>query len=179
MSNVAAFIDRDGTVCKHVPYLSSVENFELLPTVPRGIRRLNDAGIHTIIVTNQSGIRREYFARKDAVAIHEEMVNQLRAEDATLDGIYLCPHHPDDHCNCRKPNPGMLREASQADDIALDESYMIGDRASDIEAGRRVGCRTILFPSSETARNPTDIDADYTVETFDEAAKVMISDRDV
>lgn len=177
LRSVAAFIDRDGTICKHVPYLSSVDNVELRPTVASGIRRLNDAQIPVIVVTNQSGIGRGYFDRADAEAIHSEIVDRLGAENATLDDIYLCPHHPDDGCDCRKPEPGMLREASAAHGVALEGSYVIGDRWSDIEAGRRVGCTTILFPSTETSRDPAEIDADHTVQSFEAAASIVASGR--
>lgn len=175
MPEVAAFIDRDGTLCRHVPYLSSVENFELLPTAAPGVRRLNEAGVRTVVVTNQSGIGRGYFDRADADQIHERMVERLATADAQLDDILLCPHHPDANCDCRKPEPGLFLEAADTHDIALEESFVVGDRRSDLEAGRRLGCTTILFPSPETAVSPGEIESDYTVSRFDDAAGIIVS----
>jgi D-glycero-D-manno-heptose 1,7-bisphosphate phosphatase len=175
LGETAAFVDRDGTVCEHVPYLSTVAEFELLPTVADGIRRLNRAGVEVVVVTNQSGIGRGYFTRAEADAVNAEMRARLAARGADLTDVYLCGHHPDAGCDCRKPAPGLLLAAAADHGIALEESYVVGDRASDVEAGRRVGCTTILFPSPETARDPAAVAADHTVESFAQAAEIVRS----
>lgn len=175
LTEPAVFLDRDGTVCKHVPYLSTVERFELLPTAAEGIRRLNKRGWPVIVVTNQSGIGRGYFSRDDAAAVHREMEARLRAAGAAVDDVYLCPHHPEDECKCRKPEPGLLRRAAVDHGIELTASVIVGDRASDIAAGRRVGCTTVLFPSPETC-SIDEIPADYTVNSFVEATERVLSE---
>lgn len=173
MGDSAVFLDRDGTICAHVPYLSSPDRFELLPTVPEGGRRLESLSVKLLVTTNQSGVGRGYFSRADMEAVNDEMVRALGSEGVTIDDVYVCPHTPSDDCACRKPEPGLLEAAAAEHDIDLATSFMIGDRRSDIRAGRRAGCTTILFPSSETQIDPATVDADHVVETFAEAADIV------
>lgn len=167
-------LDRDGTVCKHVPYLSSPDRFELLPTVAEGIQALETAGVPRIVVTNQSGIGRGYFERADAERVNDAMRRALDYAGTSIDDVYLCPHHPADDCDCRKPEPGMLRAAARDHDIALPSSYVVGDRESDIGAGNRVGCTTVLFPSPETDINPGETAADHVVDSFRDAVDIIL-----
>lgn len=175
MDNVAVFLDRDGTVCEHVPYLSAPERFELRPTVPAGGRLLESLPVKLLVTTNQSGVGRGYFSRADMERVNDEMVRSLASEGVTVDDIYVCPHAPSDDCQCRKPEPGMLEAAASDHGVDLAASFMVGDRRSDVRAGRRAGCTTILFPSTETQADPTAIDADHVVETFREAAEIIQS----
>ncbi len=143
--NRAVFIDRDGTICRDVPYCSRPEDFELLPGVEEGIKLLNKSGFKVVVITNQSGIARGYFTEEMLARIHEKMSEDLAKGGARVDAIYYCPHLPDDNCECRKPKPTLLFRA--ASDLAIDirQSYIIGDREMDIEMGRRAGCRAALL----------------------------------
>ncbi len=143
--NRAVFMDRDGTIGRDVPYCSHPEDFELLPGVEEGIGLLNKDGFKVVIITNQSGIARGYFTAETLAEIHEKMCVDLAQAKAHVDAIYYCPHHPDEGCNCRKPNPTLMFRA--AADLAIDisRSYMIGDREMDLETGRRAGCRASLL----------------------------------
>lgn len=142
--NKAVFIDRDGTVNRDVLYCSCPEDFELLPDVAEGISLLNKHGFKVIVVTNQSGIARGYFTEQTLAKVHDKMRGDLAKYNARIDAIYYCPHHPDDNCECRKPQPKMLFRAASELDIDLRQSYVIGDSDMDVEMGRRAGCKAAI-----------------------------------
>ncbi len=124
--------------------MNHVSRFRILPRVADSIRRLNEAGLPVIVVTNQSGIGRGYFPESLVHSVHEIMTQQLEAAGARLDGIYYCPHTSADGCECRKPNIGMLERAGREHGIDLLRSFVVGDRHGDIELARRAGSRSIL-----------------------------------
>lgn len=138
------FLDRDGTIIQEVGYLSDPGAIELIPGAARAIRLINHLGLRTVVVSNQSGIARGYFPISLAEEINRQLMDLLAHEGARFDGMYYCPHHPDDRCACRKPEPGMLRRAAEDLHINLPLSYLVGDKADDIEAIRRVGGKGIL-----------------------------------
>jgi D-glycero-D-manno-heptose 1,7-bisphosphate phosphatase len=115
----AIFIDRDGTLTEEVGYVNHPKRLRLLPRSAEAIRRLNRAGLKAVMVTNQTGVARGYFSDEVLQAVNEELVSQLKAEGAYLDGLYVCMHHPTMGeppyravCDCRKPKPGLLRRAA-------------------------------------------------------------------
>jgi D-glycero-D-manno-heptose 1,7-bisphosphate phosphatase len=147
----AVFLDRDGTINEEVGYLDRPEKLRLIPGAAGAIRLLNAGGFRTVVVTNQSGIARGFFDEATVAAIHARLAELLRAEGASLDGFYFCPHHPTagkgDYlrtCGCRKPEPGLLLRALEELRLAPQRSFMIGDTLKDIEAGTRAGVRGIL-----------------------------------
>ncbi len=140
----AVFLDRDGTIIEEVGHLGDPERLSLIPGSAEAIRLLNEASIPVILATNQAGVGRGYFPAGMVEAIHERLAEHLARQDGRLDGIYYCPHHPSEQCGCRKPNPGMLMRAAQEQGIDVRRSFMVGDTVSDVDAGRRVGCRTVL-----------------------------------
>jgi D-glycero-D-manno-heptose 1,7-bisphosphate phosphatase len=151
MAHKAVFLDRDGTVNEEVGYVNHVERFTLLPRVGEAIRLLNQNGLKTVVITNQSGVARGYFPESLVRLVHKKMQELLKKDGAHLDGIYYCPHHPDvgappyrQKCRCRKPEPGLIEEAVMDLDLDLRSSYMIGDRGVDIEFAHRVGAKGIL-----------------------------------
>ena len=145
MANRAVFIDRDGTIAKNINYCSRPEDFELLPHTAKAISLLNQHGFKVIVITNQSGIARGYFTEEMLAKIHEKMKSELAKEGAWVDAIYYCPHHPDDNCQCRKPEPKLALQAAKDHDIELDSSFVVGDLQMDIDLGKAIGCRTILI----------------------------------
>jgi histidinol-phosphate phosphatase family protein len=149
MRNRAVFIDRDGTINVNVEYLDDPDEFMMYPSVAEGIKILKEHGFKIIVVTNQSGIARGYFSEKTLEKIHQKMKNELSKKGAKIDAIYYCPHHPDEDCNCRKPNTGMFEKAIKDFDIDTKHSYVIGDRMLDVEAGYKLGCKTILVPEDK------------------------------
>jgi D-glycero-D-manno-heptose 1,7-bisphosphate phosphatase len=141
----AVFLDRDGTVSEEVGYLNHVSRFRLLPCAAHSIRRLNDVGYPVFVVTNQSGVSRGYFPESLVHAVHQLMLQQLHsAAGAHLDGVFYCVHGAGEGCECRKPKIGMLTRAAREHGIDLAQSFVVGDRHSDIELARRAGARSIF-----------------------------------
>ncbi len=146
----AVFLDRDGTINVEKEYLYRIDQFEFIAGVPQAIRLLNQAGFLVIVVTNQSGIARGYYTEEDVEQLHRHISRELERHNAHVDAWLYCPHHPDGRgsyalsCDCRKPLPGMLREAARRYDIDLERSFMVGDKLADVEAGRAAGCTSIL-----------------------------------
>jgi len=155
----AVFLDRDGVLIADVDHLTSVEQVRVLPRAPEALARLRAAGWKLIIATNQSVVARGWISEERLREIHQAVLTQLRARDAEIDAVYYCPHHPDGAvpeyrqvCDCRKPNPGMLLKAASEWDLDLSQSVIVGDAPSDIEAGRRAGCRAVLIPCAKGRR---------------------------
>jgi histidinol-phosphate phosphatase family protein len=141
--NRAVFIDRDDTVAKDVPYCHDPDLFNLYEGVPEAIRRLNESGFKVIMITNQSGIGRGYFTLDELNAVNSKMCREIEAKGGHLDDIFYCPHTPEDHCSCRKPEIGMGIQAIMKHGINPKRSFMVGDHDKDIEFGKRLGCRSI------------------------------------
>ena len=147
----AVFLDRDGTINVEKEYLHKVEDFEFIPGAPEAIKRLKDAGLLVIVVSNQSGIARGYFDEQAVETLHQYIQSELADYGTSIDAFYFCPHHPEKGlgpykvaCDCRKGNPGMLLQAAREHDIDLQRSFMVGDKLADIEAGERAGCQSLL-----------------------------------
>ena len=160
----AVFLDRDGTINVEKDYLYRVEDFEFIPGAPQAIRLLNEAGFLVVVVTNQSGVARGYYTEEDVDILHRHISAELAKVGSRVDAWYYCPHHPSGRgsyslpCHCRKPLPGMLREAALRHGIDLAASVMIGDKLADVEAGLAAGCRTVLvrtgYGAAEEAHVP-------------------------
>ncbi len=147
----AVFLDRDGTINAEKDYLHRVEDFEFIPGAPEAISRLNDAGFVVLVVSNQAGIARGYFEPRAVEILHDHLQSELAYFGAHIDGFYFCPHHPTEglggyrrECDCRKGKPGLLLQAAEEHGIDLAQSYMVGDKASDVEAGVAAGCTPLL-----------------------------------
>jgi histidinol-phosphate phosphatase family protein len=159
----AVFLDRDGTLIEHVPYLSDPELVRLLPGAAEALKQLRRAGFACVLVTNQSAIGRGMLTEDRLAEIHAELYRQLAAAGTTLDGTYYCPNAPTDddrtvvECQDRKPGPGMLRRAAAELNLELGSSWMVGDLISDVLAGLNAGCRSILVQSGQSS--PADVDA--------------------
>jgi D-glycero-D-manno-heptose 1,7-bisphosphate phosphatase len=137
-------IDRDGTLIEDRDYLADPAGVRLLPGAVEAIAAANRARVPVVVVSNQSGIGRGYFAETDLTAVNARLVELLAAAGAHLDGLYHCPHLPGDGCRCRKPAPGLAEQA--ASDLALDlsRSFVIGDKEADVALGRAVGATALL-----------------------------------
>ncbi len=137
-------VDRDGTLNVEKHYLSDPDQLELLPGAAEGLRAFREMGFGIAVLTNQSGIARGYFDLDRLDQIHARLVQLLAAEGVAVDGIYLCPHGPDDDCACRKPLPGMVQQAQAEHGFDPAQSVMIGDKLVDVEMGKAVGALSIL-----------------------------------
>mgnify|MGYP003333570688 FL=1 len=136
LKGVTIFLDRDGTLNPDPGYISSPDQFELFPGVAAALARLTRAGARLVVVTNQSGVGRGLFSSADLEAIHAKLRRLLQDAGVSLEAIYVCPHHPDERCACRKPETGMIDRAVRELRIDLSRSYLIGDHAKDMEIGR-------------------------------------------
>lgn len=144
--NKAVYLDRDGIINQKLEndYVKNWDEFNFLPGAIEAIKAITEKGYLVIVVTNQRGIARGLMTEKDLEEIHRRMCEELQKHGAHIDDIFFCPHDIKDNCNCRKPKPGMLIEAQKKWNIDFAQSYIIGDSESDIEAGKRVGCKGIL-----------------------------------
>jgi D-glycero-D-manno-heptose 1,7-bisphosphate phosphatase len=147
----AVFVDRDGCLIEEAGYINHVSRVRLLPRSAAAVRRLNAAGVPVVVATNQAGIARGYFSEQVLEAVNAEVLRQIEAARARLDGFYVCRHHPTAgeppwraDCTCRKPQPGLLRRAAADLDLDLATSVMVGDKISDVAAGQAAGAAGIL-----------------------------------
>jgi D-glycero-D-manno-heptose 1,7-bisphosphate phosphatase len=152
--NRAVFIDRDGTISEEVGYINHVSRFRLFPYSAAALKQLHDNGYLAIVITNQAGVARGYFSEEMVQAIHKQMTKDLESSGARVDAIYYCAHHPTVgeppyqlDCDCRKPKPGLLLRAARDYDIDLANSWMVGDRYSDIELAANAGVKSALVLS--------------------------------
>ena len=146
----ALFLDRDGTIIVDVGYPRDPARVELLPGAARALRALQ-AHAALVIVSNQSGLARGKFTRAEGDAVHARVALALAAEGVALAGSYYCWHGPDDGCRCRKPQPGLLRDAARELGLDLARSFIIGDKPSDVDAGRNAGCAAGLLFAADDA----------------------------
>lgn len=170
----AIFLDRDGTLMKDVGYCSRPDEVELLEGVSELLPRLKNAGFKLIIVTNQSGIGRGYFTEEDFWAVQQELQKQLGAD--VIDATYFCADTPQQESERRKPNPGMLLEAATDLSIDLDQSYMVGDKASDAEAGIRAGVRATILFGINAASGAMESGASLIAKDFGEVVEFILGD---
>lgn len=159
----AVFVDRDGVICENrSDHVRTWSEFIFLPGAIDALAALTRAGLRLFVVTNQAAVGRGLMSRRTLDEIHERMLAALAEGGVRVESVLVCPHHPDDGCPCRKPEPGLLVEAAARFGIDLGASFMVGDARSDIEAGSRAGCETVLVKTGrgaeavrETAGEPT------------------------
>ena len=147
----AVFLDRDGTINEEVDFVRTPAELVLIPGAAAAVRRLNDAGLVTCVISNQSGVARGFYTEAELVGIHAKLERDLAGAGGRIDRIYYCPHHPtkglppyDVVCECRKPAPGMLLTGAREFDVDLSRSFVVGDRDVDIQVGKAVGAYAIL-----------------------------------
>lgn len=142
-------LDRDGTIIVDKKYLSDPNGVELLPSAASGLRKLQALNLRLILVTNQSGIGRGYFTVEDVNAVHAQMIRLLQREGVKLEGIFVCPHGPEEACDCRKPKIGLVNLAASVLSVKLTEAFVIGDKPCDIELGHNIRGTTFLVGNGD------------------------------
>jgi D-glycero-D-manno-heptose 1,7-bisphosphate phosphatase len=168
----AVFLDRDGVINKAIIYSglphppASIADLEILPRVPEALERLKGAGFLLIVVTNQPDVARGTTSQAEVEAINASLARALQ-----IDEFRTCYHDSRDGCDCRKPNPGMLVAAARERSLDMRESYMVGDRWRDVEAGKRAGCKTIFIDYGYEEKQPES--CDYRVQSLWEAACII------
>lgn len=168
-------LDRDGTLIEECHYLSDPEKVFLLPGVVEGLRRFREMGLGLVVITNQSGIGRGYFKSSDYDKVTLRFEQLLGRAGISMDGIYCCPHIPEDGCQCRKPRIGLVERAAR--DLGFDPktSVVIGDKLSDMELARNAGCLSVLVRSGygrETEKEGPEI-WDFASDDLLEAAMII------
>ncbi|MBL8013312.1 MAG: HAD-IIIA family hydrolase [Candidatus Omnitrophica bacterium] len=178
----AIFLDKDGTLIRDVPNNTDIRHIELTPHAMQGLRKLDKAGFRFFIITNQRGIADGLFTESDLTRVKDFLEQIFADNDLKLSGFYYCPHHPKaaveqfrEVCDCRKPGPGLIRQAVKDHELDVARSWLIGDILDDIECGRRAGCRTILMDTgNETEWHWTELRRPhYKVKNILEAARLI------
>lgn len=172
----AIFLDRDGTVCEDAAYLSRVEDLRLFPFAAEAIRILSRNDFLVCLVTNQSGIGRGIFDENALREIHAQLKKELSESNAHLDAIYFCPHAPENKCQCRKPHIGMIEQAAKDFQIDLKNTWMIGDKAIDVETGSNAKTKTALVLTGYGAREVAnmEIKPDLVGQNLLEAVRLIV-----
>lgn len=183
--NRAVFLDRDGVITQEPPhYAHRIDELKFIQKSPEAIRLLNQNNFVVIIFSNQSGIARGYYLEDDTVRFNKAMEKKLSEFGAYIDAIYYCPHHPEAvvqkyriDCDCRKPKNGMLKKAEKNMDIDLRQSFVVGDRWSDIESGIFSECKTILVKtgSGQKSLKSKKIPCNYIANDLYDAVKYILS----
>jgi D-glycero-D-manno-heptose 1,7-bisphosphate phosphatase len=182
MSDKAIFLDRDDTLIEDPGYISSPEQVKLLTGVPRALIELKALGYKLVVITNQSAVARGIVTEKGLGEIHKRLERLLAEKNAFFDRIYYCPYHPEgavkkyrQESELRKPNPGMLLKAAEEMNLDLDQSWCVGNSSSDIEAGLRAGCKTILIdlPSRRQQLKPGDPRPNYKAINIKEVVNII------
>lgn len=180
--NKAVFLDKDGTLIHDLPYNVNPSRITWQDGVFEALRSLSAKGYLLVIVTNQSGVARGLFSEEDLQTLEAAMRDVLKEKGIHLDGFYYSPYHTDGtvrkyaiYSDCRKPGTGMLLQAAQELQIDLAASWMIGDTLSDVEAGNKAGCRTILITDVIPVINNDNQQPNYIASTIEEASRIVIS----
>jgi len=178
--NRAVFLDRDGTIIAERNYLRRVKDVKLLKGSVEAMKLLKALGYKLIIVTNQSGIGRGYLTENKLAQIHKYLLKLLKSKGVKIDGIYYCPHHPDEKCACRKPNTELVKLARDRFNLDLKKSFTVGDHTGDFRLGRNMGGKGIFVKSGHWKHEQKKIDAsggavrpDYTAANILAAAKLI------
>lgn len=171
----AVFLDRDGVLVHDLGYVHKIEDFRLIDNTIDALKLLKD-NFKFFIVTNQSGIGRGFFTLEDFEKFNNHLISTLKKNNIKIEKTYVCPHHPEDNCDCRKPSAKFIKEAEKGFSIDLKNSWVIGDLPCDIEMGKNAGCRTIYVLTGHGEKHKKDlnnINPDFIAENIYEAAKII------
>jgi D-glycero-D-manno-heptose 1,7-bisphosphate phosphatase len=167
----AVFLDRDGTIIVDRAYLKEAHQVCLFAGAGAALAEIQEHGFALVLISNQSGIGRGLITPEEAEEVHQAVVARLAEYGVRLDAAFYCPHAPAEECRCRKPSPEMFLRAAKELDLDLARSFMVGNGISDVQAGKRAGCRTILFkgqekgivpPAPPSEPQPDDVAGDWT-----------------
>lgn len=168
-------LDRDGTTIEHKHHLTDVNDVKLIPKVATAIKKLKKLGLGIIIMTNQSVIGRNLISLSELDRIHKKILHLLSAEGAHIDGIYFCPHIPEDNCKCRKPKTGLVERAAKKHKLDPKLSFVVGDSTADIELGKNIGATTILVRTGYGKKIEKEVNPNYVVDNIEAALPIIKS----
>jgi D-glycero-D-manno-heptose 1,7-bisphosphate phosphatase len=144
MKDPAVFLDRDGTINEEMGYINDLSRLRILPGVAEALKLLKSHGFKLIVISNQSGPARGYFPKELVFETNELLQKRLKKKSVSIDDFFICFHHPEENCSCRKPKPGLILKALKKYSIDLERSYLIGDKIIDIETAKNAGIKGIL-----------------------------------
>jgi D,D-heptose 1,7-bisphosphate phosphatase len=174
MKNKAVFLDRDGTIIVDKDYTHKISDLEFYSDSFSALKKIQKKGYKMIIITNQSGIGRGYFSTQDYLSFMTFFHEKLKKEGITITGEYYCKHLPEDKCSCRKPHTDLIKKAIKEHNIDVSSSFFIGDKTSDIEAGKRVECKTILVMTGKSGKDKEyEVMPDFTCKNLAEASLII------
>jgi D-glycero-D-manno-heptose 1,7-bisphosphate phosphatase len=177
MMKKAVFLDRDGVInevkTNRVRFVNRPDQFYFLEGVPKATKALFSSGFLLFVVTNQGGVGLGYLSHDELHSIHNYMVKEIEKAGGFIQEVSCCTHKPQAGCTCRKPEPGMLLELAEKYNIDLGQSFMVGDREVDIEAGRKAGCTTILLNDTSSST----YNADYIFPDLLSASEFIINNQ--
>lgn len=168
----AVLMDRDGVVTEDLGYVHKIEDFNLVPNAVEGLKLLKDFKL--IFITNQSGIGRGYFKFEDFLNYNNRVVEELKKYNIKIEKTYVCPHKPEDNCECRKPSAKLIKDAAKEFDIDLSRSFMIGDKRIDVEMGKNEGCKSVLVLTGNGMKEKNSAKPDYFAKDLVDAAQWII-----
>ena len=179
----AVFLDRDGTIIRHIELMRRVSDIKILPRAESVLKSFNKLGFVVVVITNQPVVARGLATPKEIDEIHAVLINRFEKKGAKIDAVYFCPHHPNGDvkkyrlkCHCRKPEPGMILKAMKKFKINPKLSYMIGDAMIDVVSGKRAGLKTILVKTGPGHARDAEFAAikpDFTVKNLTQALKIV------
>ena len=168
------FLDRDGVINKEVSYLHKIDDFEFIEGIFEACDHLQSIGYSIIIVTNQSGIARNYYKDEDYIILTDWMIAEFKKNNIDILDIYYCPHGPNSICKCRKPKPGMLLEAKIKHNIDMKNSWMIGDKEVDIKAANDAGIKNTILVRSGHKINEASSNAKFFLDSIKQIEQVIL-----
>ena len=168
----AVFVDRDGVLVEDKGYVHKIEDFRMILNAVEGLKLLKHYKL--FIVTNQAGLGKGIFTIEDFNKFSIHLLNELGKHGIRIEKMYFCPHKPEDNCECRKPKAKFLKDAEKEFKIDLKKSFVIGDRKSDFEMGRSVGCRTIHVLTGDGIKHKNEVNPDYFAKDLIDAAEWVI-----
>jgi len=172
--NKAIFLDRDGTINIDYGYVYQIDKFKLIPKTLNALRLLSK-NYQLIIITNQSGIGRNYFSLENYKRLEAYMNNLFQNAQINISKVYMCPHKPEDNCDCRKPNIKFIKQAEKELNIDLKNSFVIGDKTTDIKMGKNAGCKTILVETGKAGKDKNyEVSPNFIVKDLYQASRTIM-----
>jgi len=173
----AIFLDRDGVINVEKNYIYKQKDFNFIEGVFDAVQYFKKLGYLVIVITNQSGIGRNYYSVEDFHKLNNWMLNEFDRNQAALDCVYFCCHRPDENCSCRKPKPGMILNAISDFNIDIKQCWLIGDKESDIGTGRRAGMKNLILVRSGHSIDESNTEASYIVDSVYDTIRIILPDK--
>ena len=167
------FLDRDGVINKEVNYLHKISDFEFIDGIFNACHYFQVKGFQIIIISNQSGISRGFYSINDYLKLNDWMLKQFKHHDIKILDSFYCPHIPNFNCNCRKPKPGMLLEANNNHSIDFGNSWIIGDKETDIQAGNASGIKNTILVRSGHKIDESNSKASYIIDSIHDSLDII------